>query len=353
MSTDVNVKTLKINQLTEAQYNAAVQGGIIGANELSFITDATYTTSLPSQTGHAGAYLTTNGTDLSWGNLANVAVTGEYSDLVNKPVIGDLVNTAQLNAINSTITQNLVNTYSEHVANTNIHVTVSNKTAWDNKQEAISTGLVEFNENPDFMLSAVLVYNDGTGITGDAIGLLDQETILQDEGTISGYNSNTYGAAMDSFVPTVRAVADGLNEKQDKLVSGTNIKTINNTSLLGSGNISIDGLPSQTSQSGKFLTTNGTDASWASLANVATSGEYSDLLNTPTIPNIPVVVQDFYVNSTTGAIDCTFSATPTTKTVHTIIGNTVINGTWSGNTFTPNTADDILNNANGFVVAVF
>lgn len=31
------------------------------------------------------------------------------------------------------------------------------------------------------------------------------------------------------------------NNKQDKLVSGTNIKTINNTSLLGSGNISISG----------------------------------------------------------------------------------------------------------------
>lgn len=32
-----------------------------------------------------------------------------------------------------------------------------------------------------------------------------------------------------------------LNNKQDKLVSGTNIKTINNQSLLGSGNINISG----------------------------------------------------------------------------------------------------------------
>lgn len=30
-------------------------------------------------------------------------------------------------------------------------------------------------------------------------------------------------------------------EKQDTLVSGTNIKTINNTSILGSGNIDIQG----------------------------------------------------------------------------------------------------------------
>lgn len=53
--------------------------------------------------------------------------------------------------------------------------------------------------------------------------------------------------------------------KQDTLVSGTNIKTVNNTSLLGSGDITIDSLPSQTGQSGKFLTTDGTDASWATV----------------------------------------------------------------------------------------
>lgn len=86
-----------------------------------------------------------------------------------------------------------------------------------------------------------------------------------------------------------------------------------------------------------------------SLATVATSGSYADLSNTPTIP---VVVQDFWVDSTTGAITCTFSETPTTKSVHTIIGNTTIAGTWSNNVFTPTTADDILNNVNGFVVAV-
>lgn len=52
---------------------------------------------------------------------------------------------------------------------------------------------------------------------------------------------------------------------QDTLVSGTNIKTINNQSILGSGNINIQGgtdLPDQTGQSGKFLTTDGTNLLW-------------------------------------------------------------------------------------------
>lgn len=40
MPTSVNVTNLKINELTEAQYDTAVQGGVIGANELSILTDA-------------------------------------------------------------------------------------------------------------------------------------------------------------------------------------------------------------------------------------------------------------------------------------------------------------------------
>jgi len=39
MPTSTNVTNLKINELTEAQYDAAVQGGVIGVNELSVITD--------------------------------------------------------------------------------------------------------------------------------------------------------------------------------------------------------------------------------------------------------------------------------------------------------------------------
>ena len=127
MPTSTNVTNLKINELTEAQYDTAVQGGVIGANELSIITDmddaiqvdtmptaavgyldkivqyvgatdSTYTngyfykcvsdgqnpatyswvqtnvqpagggSSLPSQTGNAGKFLTTDGTDASWGD---------------------------------------------------------------------------------------------------------------------------------------------------------------------------------------------------------------------------------------------------------------------------------------------
>lgn len=40
---------------------------------------------------------------------------------------------------------------------------------------------------------------------------------------------------------TLYATIDVANNKQDKLISGTNIKTVNNQSILGNGNITIEG----------------------------------------------------------------------------------------------------------------
>lgn len=57
--------------------------------------------------------------------------------------------------------------------------------------------------------------------------------------------------------------------KQDLLVSGTNIKTINGSTVLGTGDVSITGLPTQTGNAGKYLTTDGSIPSWSSLGSIA------------------------------------------------------------------------------------
>ena len=73
-----------------------------------------------------------------------------------------------------------------------------------------------------------------------------------------------------------KADASALSSKQDTLVSGTNIKTINGSSILGSGNLVI--------QSG---TSNWDDIQGKpQFAVVATSGNYNDLTNKPTIPDV-------------------------------------------------------------------
>ena len=98
--------------------------------------------------------------------------------------------------------------------------------------------------------------------------------------------------------------------KQDALVSGTNIKTINNNSLLGSGDITIDSLPTQTGQSGKFLTTDGTDASWATVdALPSQSGQSGKFLTTD---GTDASWGDALVNTATAQNALTILGTPNT-----------------------------------------
>ena len=102
-------------------------------------------------------------------SLATVATTGSYTDLIDKPSIPaavtvdqvydsssanpqsgvavasavsgkqDALSTAQLNAANSGVTAAKVTGYDSHVADTTIHVTSADKTAWSGKQDALST----------------------------------------------------------------------------------------------------------------------------------------------------------------------------------------------------------------------
>jgi len=81
--------------------------------------------------------------------------------------------------------------------------------ALENKQNTIATDMVDFHGGVAD-LPAIVTYDSTDGVTGNKIGILDQETILGDEGNLSVYNTNDYGAQMDNYVPTVRAVADGL-----------------------------------------------------------------------------------------------------------------------------------------------
>ena len=97
---------------------------------------------------------------------------------------------------------------------------------------------------------------DGKGIvsiekTGTS-GLVDTYTITYTDETTSTFEvTNGEGGAdivtaweqtlSDTKVPSEKLTKNTLDTKQATLVSGTNIKTINNNSILGSGNIDIQG----------------------------------------------------------------------------------------------------------------
>lgn len=114
----------------------------------------------------------------------------------------------------------------------------------------------------------------------------------------SGSDSDTPVAATPKAVKTAYDLA---NSKQDALVSGTNIKTINNTSLLGSGNIDIQG---------------GSGAPTVATVTLSTSGwDQTNFTKSVTVTGITtssiVVVSpdpDYYSGYTDANIRCTGQA---------------------------------------------
>ena len=114
-----------------------------------------------------------------------------------------------------------------------------------------------------------LVVQDASGYTGDTLNgtwrFKYSGTWSTDgkSGWLPEYQVNETPLTSDQ----IAALNSGITSSDVTLIGtalqSSDLKTINSVSLVGSGDISIVGLPSQTSQSGKFLTTNGTTASWA------------------------------------------------------------------------------------------
>lgn len=152
------------------------------------------------------------------------------------------------------------------------------------------------------------------------------DTALQVEtykGTVTGVkmNGQTKGTSGIVDLGTVLTQHQDLSGKQDKLVSGTNIKTINGKSLLGSGNLIIEGGSGGSADLTGYATEiwvegkgyalqsdvdedlatkqdkitdlatirsgaakGATSVQNTEIAKVAKSGSYNDLTNKPTIP---------------------------------------------------------------------
>lgn len=92
-------------------------------------------------------------------------------------------------------------------------------------------------------------------------------------------NSGFITSETDPTVPSIvkqisLADINNWNNKQNALVSGTNIKTINNISLLGSGNLQVGGI--------NYIAGNGINITENVISNEITS--YEDLTDLPTIP---------------------------------------------------------------------
>lgn len=153
--------------------------------------------------------------------------------------------------------------------------------------------------------------------------------------------SNIAGDIYDNASATT-----ALNAKQNTLVSGTNIKTINSTSLLGSGNISITGLPTQTGQSGKYLTTDGSTASWATVDALPTqTGNSGKLLTTNGTSASWTEIKTINSGSLVGSGNIDVLVNEATATNALGVGYTTINTTYNDSINIGNASQVLANNA--------
>lgn len=127
--------------------------------------------------------------------LAKVATSGSYNDLSNKPTIP------------SAVTENTVS-------------------GWGfTKNAGTITG----------------VSANGTSVATSGVANIPAASTSKYGVTKLSSATNSTSTSLAATASAVKAAYDLANGKQDKLVSGTNIKTINGTSILGSGDITISG----------------------------------------------------------------------------------------------------------------
>ena len=198
--------------------------------------------------------------------LATVATTGDYNDLTNKP------------NLNNYATKSDLNNY------------------YDKGQ---TDGMLNNKVDTSTLVSEY--YNKNT-----VNNLLDAKADTSDL-------NDFYDKQETNTLLNQKANVTDLNNKQDTLVSGTNIKTINNESILGSGNIDIQGGGTQEQADWAQTDTTAVDyiknkpdlsiyAETNDLSTVATTGDYDDLTNKPDL-SIYTETNDLSTVATTGDYD--------------------------------------------------
>ena len=170
-----------------------------------------------------GEGLTYNGEDVATENYVDAAVSGK----------------ADTSAVTSSISAAVSGKQDTLVSGTNIK-TINNESLLGSGNITISGGsggsnIVELTQAQyDALVSGGTVDPDALYIITDA-----SEINISDYAKSSAVTAEI--AAAVSGKADTSAVTQSLSSKQDTLVSGTNIKTINNESILGSGNITIQG----------------------------------------------------------------------------------------------------------------
>jgi hypothetical protein len=141
--------------------------------------------------------------------------------------------------------------------------------------------------------------------------LTNDSNFTSNTGTITGITMNGTSKGTSGVVNlgTVITAHQDISGKQDKLVSGTNIKTVNGTSLLGSGNVEIN-----TNLSTPIVNHGTSDTSFALTPNVYHRwGTVSSLSLTLATPSDQTILNEYMFEFVSGSTATSLSLPSTVK----------------------------------------
>lgn len=218
--------------------------------------------------------------------LATVATSGSYNDLSNKPTIPSAVTESTVSGWGFTKNTGTYSKPSTGIPKSDLASAVQASLgkadtalqSYTEQYKGTVTG-VKVNgstKNPSngvVDLGTLITKHQEISISGDNNSgrpylFIDTESVdgglaIGVDATIDIADATEYGELADAYA-VQKYVDEYVNAKQDQLVSGTNIKTINGESLLGSGNITISG-------GGGTITgvsANGTSVATSGVANI-------------------------------------------------------------------------------------
>jgi hypothetical protein len=275
------------------------------------------------------------------GDLATVATSGDYTDLINKPTLGTAAATdstdyatAAQGALADTALQSFTETDPVVGAITGIvkadgagviSAAVSGTDYATGAQGSLADSAVQPGDNISTLTNdAGFTTNTGTVTSVDATvptGLAVSGNPITTSGTLAFTYASGYA------IPTTTKQSNW----DDSYTFTSNFPSQTSQSgkyLTTDGSVlswaTVDALPSQTGNSGKFLTTDGTDASWATLPP---GGQYLGTATTKAIMyNAQSIAENITIDGTYNAlsagpitIDSTYTVTVSSGAVWTIV----------------------------------
>jgi len=152
--------------------------------------------------------------------------------------------------------------------------------AWLNAYASLSGALLATNNLSDLNDAPTARTNLGLG-TAATTASTDYATAAQGTNADTAYGWGNHASAGYLTGITGQSI-ESLNDVNTMTPSDGQLLTWDNANSRWDAADAPVSLPDQTGNSGKYLTSNGTIASWDALATVANSGAYSDLSGTPT-----------------------------------------------------------------------